>query len=338
MAISCVSKTDEAFSNLPQKEAVEVRVIAAQKEEIAQELVYSGLIEPKDDVPLSFSVPGTIVSVKVEEGTPVKKGELLAKLDNTSYQNAYESALATLQQARDAYNRLKKVHEQGSLPDMDWEEVKAKLAQAEAAAAIAKRNLANTEIRAPFSGVIGARNIEPGSHATPGLTALRLITFGQVYARVSVPEDEITKIKKSQKAIVNVPAINERLEGKVEQVGVIANTISKTFEVKVLLQNSEDTMRPGMVCDVIIPLETGETAMLLPLKAVMKDVNETHYVFVLNGDRVEQRSVEIDGIVNNKLRIVAGIEEGEEVVTEGQMKLSEHSKVVVNRELASLHN
>ncbi len=331
---SCTTKTTAENSVNKEKEGTLVKISQASRQSENFILNYSGLTEPVLTVPLSFQLPGTVEKVLVDEGDQVRKGQVLAILDQTTFQSAYNAALASQTRALDAYERLKKVYDNGSLPEIKWQEIKSQVEQANSSAQIAKKNLENCKILAPVNGTVGSRNIEAGATATPGISVFNIITTNELYARISVPENEINKIKPGQQADVTFPALGEGIYiGEVEKVAVIANTISKTFEVKIRINNPKGELRPGTVCNVNLSLNTGNnTNILVPVQAVQKDAFGKNYLYLVakNEGIATRREVQTAGIINNQLCITSGLNEGEYYVVEGQQKLSDNSKVNFN--------
>jgi len=293
-------------------------------------LDYNGNVIPKITTPLSFLLPGTVITAKVDEGDWVTKGQILAQLNTTSYKSAYQGTLATLKQAQDAYNRLKTVHDKGSLPEIRWQDVTAKLAQAKSANQIALQNLENSILKAPSNGYIGMRNIEIGETSVPGVPIFNLVNIHEVYVKVAVPENEINKIKKGQTASVSIPALGSQIfTGKVEKIGVVANSISKTYDVKINIQNQQKIIKPGMACDIVIHTNTTNDKIAIPYQCVTKDSNGQDFVYIVNPKSkiAFKKSVKLGAFTNNKIEILSGITVGELVVTEGTQKLSNNTKV-----------
>jgi len=327
---SCTDKGKPTKEDDNSKHIYRVEVLKVKTGSSNNQFTYSGTVIPKQTTPMSFLLPGTVVSVKVEEGDKVKKGQVLAQINNTSYQNTYQATQASLFQAEDAYNRLKTVHDKGSLPEIKWEEVKSKLKQAQAADQIAFQNLSNTTLKAPVNGIIGMRKLEIGETTTPGLTILNIVTISEVYVKVSVPENEINKIIKGQTASINIPAIGSQVfSGKVEKIGVLANAISKTYDVKIQVINQQKNIRPGMACDVILNIDLNETRLTIPYKSVLKSDDGKNYVYKVdpNSKTVEKETVELGSFVNNEIEIISGISQGDLIVTEGQHKLFDKARV-----------
>jgi len=253
-------------------------------------------------------------------------------LEESSCQNALNAALASHKQAEDAYNRLKTVYEHGSLAEIDWQDITAKLAQSEAALKISEEHLKKCTLRAPSSGIIGKRDLELGMNVSPNMTVFHLLKVDPLYVRIAVPENEIMNLEKHQTAIVKIPAIGEQeLSAQLEKLGVSANTISKTYEVKLLMDNVHSKIKPGMMCNVIIHATKGSDHISIPYQAILKDSEEKPFVYVVNPTtkEAEARRVEVDGFNNNSIQISSGLQENEMVVTEGHHKLSPKTKVII---------
>ncbi len=309
---------------------IKVTVIKAETNETSKQLTYNGNVIPKTTTPLSFLLPGTVISVKYDEGDWVKKGQILAELNTTSYKSAYQGTLATQKQAQDAYNRLKTVHDKGSLPAIKWQDVTAKLAQAKSANQIALQNLANSILKAPSNGYIGMRNLEIGETSVPGVPVFNLVNINEVYVRVPVPENEINKIKKGQTASVAIPALGSQIfTGKIEKIGVIANPISKTYNININIRNQQKIIKPGMACNIVINTNSTKNNIAIPFSCVTKDDNGQSFVFIVDPQSkiALKKLVELGAFINNKIEILSGISTGELVVTEGKQKLSNNVKV-----------
>lgn len=333
LLLSCQQKESAQTNQHKPDDRILVKIQQIKQQQNHVILNYSGVTEPTLTVPLSFQVPGKVAKINFDEGDVVKKGQVIASLDKISYESTYQGALATKAQAQDAYDRLKIVHDKGSLPEIKWHEIQAKLKQASSSAEVAKKNLENCDITSPISGMIGSRSIEVGETATPNITALKVISTKDLYVRVSVADNEINRIQKSQKAEISFSALGGKtVEGTVDKIGVVANTISKTFEVKIKIPNANTEIKPGMTCDINIPLETTSPKLLVPIQSVMQDARNQHYVFVVNKqDQTARRQlVQTSGIINNQLCITSGLKPGDFLVIEGQHKLTDQSKVKFN--------
>jgi RND family efflux transporter MFP subunit len=327
--IACSGNNGEALKETEEvSNDVKIETALVETQDTTATLNYSGLITPLVSTQLNFQIPGTVELINVNEGDKVRKGDVLAVLDNGSFISSHKAALAMKKQAEDAYNRLKTVYDKGSLPEIQWEDVKSKLQQASSAEQIARNNLKNCKITAPANGIIGSRNIEVGASVLPGITAINLVNINSVYVKISVPENEINRIEKGQLADVVVPAINRnKITGTVDKIGVLANPISKTYEVKIKIDNSELRIKPGMACDVDLLVNNNSNIITVPSQAVIKLSDNKNYVFLVdpNSNIIRKQEVTVGEFYNNSLCILSGLKKGDLIIISGQHKLSKNN-------------
>ena len=224
-------------------EPVKVKVVSVQTETYASPKRYSGTVEEKNGTSLSFATAGTVQTIHVRLGQQVNAGQLIATLDSTSMQNSYQAAQAVLEQAEDAYRRMKELHDKGSLPDMKWVEVQSKLEQARSMEQIAKRKLGDCKLYAPFSGIIAEKSMEAGENVAPGMSVARLVTASSLVVKISVPETEMSSVRTGQKAEIAITALGgETFIARVVEKGVVANPLSRTYEMKLKLEKPDEAM------------------------------------------------------------------------------------------------
>jgi len=177
-----------------------VVVAAVVKADGARELHLSGTLSAERSIALSFATLGTVEQVLVQEGQSVAQGQLLANLAPKSYQDALGIAEARAKQAEDAYRRLLPMHQNKTLPEVKFVEVETGREQAQLAVSLARKNLADTELRAPVRGVVASRHAEPGMNAAPGFPAFTLVQTGKMTATAPVPEMQIARITRGAAA------------------------------------------------------------------------------------------------------------------------------------------
>lgn len=313
-------------------EAIRVTTYRVASQDKATVLQYSGTVEAYRTIPLTFQVQGIVQQVLVQEGDRVRKGQLLAVVDPADYENVYRASLAKYQQAKDAYDRLKTVYDQGSLPEIKWVEITTGLEQARSSMEIARNNLNKCRLYAPEDGFIGRRNIEPGQSTLALTTApLELVKIEQVYVKVPVPEQEVNRLCVGQQVNFNVAATgNQMYTGKITNISPVADMFSRTYAAKILVSNPSYTLKPGMVCDVKIPLSANGTSLHIPYRAVTTDDNDRAFVFVvnINTHRVSKRLVQVGQYAGSDVEVVAGLQAGDLIVLDGKEKLSDNQQVV----------
>jgi RND family efflux transporter MFP subunit len=241
--------------------------------------------------------------------------------------------LAKYQQAEDAYYRLKQVYDEGSLPEIKWVEMKSNFEQAKSALDLAQNNLDKCKLTAPVDGIVGRRNIEPGqSSVSLTMASIELVKIETVFVKISVPENEINKIGSGQKAGITVSALDgKRYEGIVTNVSPVAELMSRTYTVKISVNNTDRELKPGMVCDVQMGFETGTKLLLVPSKAVSKDIAGNTFVFVVSSDNktVKKQPITVGRYHDSGIVVIDGLTEGQTIVSEGGGKLSDNSKITL---------
>ena len=184
---SCQNNGDKQTTMSP----VKVKVLRVSSSEIDGTERFSGTVEEANSTSLSFSIMGTVKTVHVGLGDRVAKGQLIATVDPLSMQSSYDAAKASLEQAEDAYRRMKELYDKGSLPEIKWVEVQSKLQQAKSMEEVARKNLDDCKLYAPFSGIISEKMAEVGQNIMPGLPVVKLVTANQLKVKIAVPETEI---------------------------------------------------------------------------------------------------------------------------------------------------
>lgn len=310
---------------------IKVNTAKVSLAESSYSLRYSGTIEASQTIPLTFQTTGTIEKIYVEVGDIVKKGQLLATTDNSDALNIYNVTLAKYEQAKDAYNRLKSVHDQGSLPEIKWVEMESNMEQAKSSLEMSKNNLDKCNMRSPVDGIVGRRNISPGQSALgASLAPIELVQIETVLVKISVPENEIGKIAKGQRATFSVSALEgKQFEGFVVNVSPVADVISRTYTVKISVKNLKYELKPGMVCDVILSLNHETVSLVVPYKAVSKDSDGKSFVFVVSpdGTRVIKQNVTVGNYRESGIEVLSGLTLGQVVVSAGCEKLSDNSLI-----------
>ncbi|WP_299781839.1 efflux RND transporter periplasmic adaptor subunit [uncultured Formosa sp.] len=323
LLVGCSDKKETVKQTIIPK--VTVKKIQTSSE--TEVLNYSGTIEADNTVSLGFSVPGRISKVYVQEGLKVKQGQLLAAIDQTTYKNAFDIANAGLEQANDNFNRLHNLYEKGSLPERDFIAVKVAVAQANANKNLAEKNLADTNLYAPFSGMITSKMTEIGATAAPGVPAFTVMKTNKVYAKASITESEIAKLKIGTDAKVEISSLNEIFNGKVAIVNPSADALTRTFNVKVRIDNNEDKLLPGMIST--IKINTGNTVKVIsiPSESVVRDANNILYVFVVKNNKAIKKRVSLGNFKGNEVIVTEGLAIGDSVVIAGNKNLKDGQTV-----------
>lgn len=211
--VLCACHHDKATVVPPVR--VDVKVVSSSSPSGAGGQAFSGTVESADASTVSFSVPGTITKIYVDEGQKVAKGQVLARVKSESLENASNIAAAELEEARDAYNRLKKLHDANALPDIKWVEVQSKLKQAENAAALARRAVSDATLTSPMSGYVAEKLADDGQTVIAAQPVLKIVNLDRLQVNISVPENEISSFSAGTVARITVAGADSlRITGK----------------------------------------------------------------------------------------------------------------------------
>lgn len=293
---------------------------------------YSGTVEAGERVQLSFALPGTIRELRAEVGQRVPKGACLGQVDSETSRSALQGAQATLHQAEDAYRRTQKLYEQGTVTALKWVEVQTKLDQARSAVAMAESQLAQSRLYAPFAGVIAEKRAEAGQVATPGVPVVTLVSLAGLKVCISVPEADVAQLRRGQAAQVTVGALGaKRLAATVSEIGVQADALSRSYEVRLALSDSDPRLMPGMVADVSFTNpprgEAGAEGYVVSPQAVQLTPDNRTFVWLNVGGKAAKRLVQTDGYRAGGVVVRSGLASGDRVVVEGMDKLAEGGAV-----------
>ena len=316
--------------------AVKVRTLTVEASQGGDAQGYSGTIEEESGTVLSFASVGTLRSVGVDEGQMVRQGQLIATIDETSLQSAYEAALAAKEQALDAEERMRLLHDAGSLPEIKWIEVQTQVRQAVSAEKMAKKALTDTRLYAPFSGYIAEKQAEAGQSVAPGVPIVKLVRIDRVKVNISVPEEEISQIRTGQPLQVSVSALGGKtFEAKVTEKSVTADALSRSYEVKGIISNPQHELLPGMIAEVTTTAEgdlkspdsrvadlKSATTVTLPAEIIQIDADNRPFVWTVVDGKAQRTYVTLGQNIGDNVQIAEGLKAGDKVICEGQQKVS----------------
>lgn len=310
------------------EEPLRVETETTHLEENFTLMPYVGVVEEEQSTMVSFTGMALLKEMRVSEGQTVKKGQLLARIDDTQARNALNAANAALDQAVDARDRLKKLHETNSLPEMKWVEVESKVQQAEASFAICKKNLEDCTIYAPVSGVVGNKIMHAGETVLPTEPVLNILSIDRVKVRASVPEKEIAHITPQSVSAITLDALpNETFCGSSVEKGVKADALSHTYDIRIPVDNPDHRLLPGMVAKVAVQGQ-GDMHITLPVRAVQESADHKLFVWTVKDGKATRTPVTVGPTVGNRIIIESGLQEGQTVITDGYQKVGDGTPVV----------
>ena len=324
IAISCADKSNKKIA---EKAPINVGVLTVEPMNSHYYKIYVGEVGASGSAVISSNHSGILESIKVEQGTHVKRGDILAEVESKNVLATYEISHATLRQAEDGYERIKKVHQSGTVADVKLVEIETQLAKAKAAARSSELSLEECKLKAPFNGTVSNVLVEQGIHVNPGTPILKIVDLSTIEIAIPVPEGEIGGIKIGQKALVDVPALNiNGIEARVTLKGVTASSPSHTYKCTLVPNKKQPDLYPGMVCKVRLSEVSDSLRIMIPASSVEMD-SKGRFVWTVSNGVVGRSYVTVDGFQEQGVIITSGLEPGDKVIVKGAAKVSTGMKV-----------
>lgn len=309
---------------------------------------FPGTVKAVDTSSLSFEVGGLVQAVRVDIGDKVKKGDVLAVLDKEPFQLKVDSSRAALSRAQATFSEKKSAYEREvriqtqdtgatSQKAVDqalaaFESTRENVTYRQAQLDLARRDLEKTELRAPFSGVISNRSVEPFEEVQPGKPVLDVFVEGAMEVEVKVPENVIGKVSVGLHGEVRLYIRPDKVYRSVVSYVGSAATSANAFPVKASIRDADRFVQPGMTAELrlVFRRDNGQPAYLIPVEALAPGFGKdgwSVYLFDPDTATVRKTAVEGTGILGNQAVVTKGIEPGDRVVVAGVSFLRDGQKV-----------
>ena len=322
---SCGGRQAESASAAVEEEkAILVSTATAVMQEVPQTEVYSSTVEAYAINNIAPQTPGRIQSIRVDVGSFVGKGQVLATMDAAQLD---QTRLKLVNDSTEL-SRLKSLYEEGGVSKSDYDAV-------EMAYKVSRRsynNLAeNTYLRSPINGVVTARNYDKGDMYSMTQPIFVVQQIQPVKLLINVSESLFSQVHEGMEFDIDVDSYpGEIFKGKVNLLYPTVSAATHTFPVEVVCQNADQRLRPGMFARVTANFGTNHHVVIPDIAVVKQMGSGEHFVYVLQPDNtVKYTLVELGKRLGNRYEIVSGINEGDRIVTEGQVRLKDGVSVTV---------
>jgi len=311
------------------EEAVPVEIAALGHGEIEAVLRLSSNLEAEGEVQVFAEAPRRVTKLLVEEGTPVRKGQILIQLQDDEQKSAVAKAEIELKESERDYERTKELYEQKLVTEQLFNESGYKVERNRLALEDARRELGYTQVRAPIAGVVTERLVNLGDQVTVNQALFRIVDFDSIVARIYVPEKDMVRLAVGQPARLRADALGGKtFTGAIDRISPVVDPATGTIKVTVATPRQEG-LRPGMYVEVELVTAVHDQALLVPKRALVYD-NDQVFVFRMKKD--EDRRVErlrVTPLLENVdfIEPAGGLEPGDEVVVAGQSGLKDNGLV-----------
>ncbi len=331
LAWGCRGSESQAEAGKTQESAKVVRVDVAlvTPGPIRDVLVLPGETEAWQDVTLAADKNGRVEWIGPREGETVKKGELLARIDVSAIKTLISRAEASAELANDLYERRKTLFDRGIVHKEALEKARTDKALAESDLAKAKVEYDRGFPHAPINGMVNYLHVDEGEFVNRGQAMVDLVNVDKIKIHVNVPELDVRYLTRGQDVLVTVDAFPDmKIRGKVDFVSFKADPATKTFRVRVLIDNPDHTIRPGMIARAAFLRRLIPDALSAPLFALL-DKGGERLLFVEEDGVARARSVSIGVIEGDRVQITQGLNPGDHLIVTGQREVEEGMKVRV---------
>jgi len=327
LAFGC-SKQDASggkFSMPPMP--VEVAAVKVQK--VTDKFEAVGTIEALEAITAVSEIDGAVIGLPFQEGSRIKRGELIAQLDDSQLAADVARAEAIHTQSHASYERIKAVVEQNAGAPQDLDDAAAALKVADANLAFARARLAKTRIVAPFDGIIGSRRVSVGAFLRAGQVITDLANIHEIRVNFSAPERFLSRLARGAEVAVSTTAYpGYELKGKIIVIEPVLDPTTRSARVVARVANPERKFRPGMSADISAVLSERANALIIPNEAVFASGNQS-FVFIVKPDSTAARvALTLGTRLADVVEVVRGLEPGMQVVRAGHQKLFDGAKVM----------
>ena len=322
----------------------QVAAYTVKQESASYHTEYPARVTALNQVEIRPEVSGYLTGIYFKDGQHVSKGMKLYTIDEQQYKAAYDAAKANLNRAQQDYDRYSDLAKNNAIATQVLEHSQADLKAAESNLNAVQTNLRNSTIYAPFDGTIGISQVKLGAALVAGQSLMNTISsdnpvavdfsvdekqigrFNELLHKTNELKDSTFTIELPDQSIYPYP-------GKLILLDRAVDPLTGTITARLEFPNKNDLLRPGLSCNVRVLNTTSPGSILIPYKAVVVQMGE-YFVFVVDGNKVSQRKIEVGIPIKDMIVVNGGLKPGEQVVTEGVQKLRDNSPIV----LASANN
>ncbi len=326
-------KTDSKTQNTD--EILPVQIAPIETKFISDEVKSSGMLSSKSETKLAFKTGGLIKHIYVQEGQYVKAGQLLAELDLSEIDASVSQAQIGLAKAQRDYDRAQKMYTDEAATKTNVQDALSGLEIAQQGIKAASFNKKLSKIVAPTNGIILRKIAEQGELITPFMPAFVLGSGAGTYVvNLGLTDKQIVKVNKGDQADISLDAYpGEIFKATVSQISQTINPATGTFEVELMLLPSSKKMMSGFMANGIIKNKTGVKALVVPVSALQEADMNTAFVYVYEAktQRALKREIKIGKLYNGNVQVLSGINEGEQVITQGSGFVNDYQKVKIIR-------
>lgn len=304
-------------------------------ENFDETVVVTGTLISNEQVDLRSEASGNITQINFNEGSRARKGDLLVKINDKDLQAQYQRALHREKLAEDRYRRQKVLLEREAISQEEYEITLTELNSLRAETQLIQAQIARTEIRAPFDGVVGLRNVSVGEFISPQIVVARLVNNNPIKLDFAVPERLFEVVKVNSKVQFTIHGSHDSYTATVYAVDPKIDVSTRTIQMRALAQNPDSRLFPGAFASVQLAITSVKDAIMVPSEALLSEASG-HRAFVYKDGVAQQRTVEIGVRTERNVQVVKGLEIGDTLVVTGIMQIRPNGGLRLNEQIGQI--
>ncbi|MGB5202623.1 efflux RND transporter periplasmic adaptor subunit [Eudoraea sp.] len=314
-----------------------VTTLNTNEQQFSHYLDLQGNVMTKQNVLIYPEMAGTLVKVYVKEGQKVNKGQLLATIDDGGMSSQLEQLKTQAALAKTTFERQKRLWEQKIGSEIQYLQAETNYQAVENSVKQAQSQLAKSNIRAPFSGIIDNVIQEQGTVVSPvnGQAVFRIVNLSDMYIEVDVPESYLNGVTVGKEVKVYFPVLGDSISSVVRQTGNFINPTNRSFRVEIAVPNKKNNIKPNLTARVQINNYSSNKAILIPQSLISENAEGEQYVYIAtevdsNDMAVARKQIISTGLTQGDyVEVLEGINPGEQVIMEGARNVRENQKVKI---------
>ena len=319
-------------NNGPKQNKVSPSIVSAyviKTEKLENTIYASGTILANEEVELKPEIAGKIVQLLLNEGAQVTKGQLLVKINDADFQAELKKLQLEYELANTQLKRQQELLKINGISQSDFDIAQNSVNTIKADMELVQSQIAKTEIRAPFNGIIGLKNVSEGSYISVGTSIANVLQIDPVKIDFSVSEKYAAFIQKGVKVVFNIDGIKEDINGEVYAIEPKIDMNTRTIQVRAICPNKKTTILPGAFAKIQVLLKNIDDAIMIPSEAVIPELRGKKVYQIKNG-KAKFVMIETGVRTSDKVQVLTGLQVGDTIVTRGIMQLKPDALVKIN--------
>ena len=311
------SKNPNSFS---QNRSVSAEVLVVRKSELSEKLFLNASLIGDEEIDLRSEVNGKVTKINFNEGSLVKKGDLLIKINDKDLQAQLEKTNSQLKLANEKEYRSRQLLEQKLIGQEEYDVLLNELNVRKAEKALLEAQIEKTEIRAAFDGIVGLRSISEGSFINSSISIAILTKTNPIKVDFALPIKHANKVKPGTRVKVSVPNSDKIFDAKVYAIDPKIDPTTRTLKVRAKAENNSGILLPGSYAEIEITVNTDAINITVPTESILPDISG-EMVYLYRNGKAFPAQVETGMRTNTEVQILNGISEGDTVITSAIIQL-----------------